>query len=534
MRTRAPSFPGEETRRRSDDAEPIVRPGRNCWRIEPANRVAVLVDGEAYFSAFADAAERASHSIFIVGWDFHGRVRLRPERGGDGQADEIVALLTALLSRRASLNVYVLDWDFSMIYALEREPLPRLRFTWGGHPRLHFQLDGRVPLGGAQHQKIVVIDDALAFVGGFDFGARRWDSSEHRVEDVRRIDPWGALYPPHHDVQLACDGDAARALASLVHDRWQCATGDCPSPAPQGGDPWPASMAADVENVDVAIARTCPAAAEEPEIREVERLYLDAIAAARRSLYFENQYFTSSVVGQALCDRLQDRDGPEIVIVLSRGGSSWLEETTMNVLRARLLRRLRAADRYGRLRVCYPDVEGLGNARLTVHSKVLVVDDRLLRVGSANLNNRSMGLDSECDVALDAAGDLAVRERIARLRDRLLAEHLGQTPACVTATIASTGSLLRTIDALNGGRRGLRPLDGDDVASWLDCIVPAIVDPDRPVWADTLIDRMLPREIRRSSAARRWLWPATLVAAAAVLFIALRRDVVDRPPGLCP
>jgi phosphatidylserine/phosphatidylglycerophosphate/cardiolipin synthase-like enzyme len=258
-------------------------------------------------------------------------------------------------------------------------------------------------------------------------------------------------------------------------------------------------------------------------VREVEQLYLDAIAAARCSLYFENQFFTSSVVGQALCDRLLERDGPEVVIVLSRGGTSWLEEATMNVLRARLLRKLLAADRYGRLRVCYPDVEGLENARLTVHSKVLVVDDRLLRVGSANLNNRSMGLDSECDVALDAAGDLAVRERIAGLRNRLLAEHLGQTPDCVAATIASTGSLLRTVDTLNGGRRALRPLDGEDVASWLDCIVPAIVDPDRPVWADTLIDRMLPSQVRRSRAARRWLWPATLVAVAAVLFVALRR-----------
>src|SRR6185295_2546157 len=130
------------------------------------------------------------------------------------------------------------------------------------------------------------------------------------------------------------------------------------TPAPTGADPWPASMPVDVADVDLAIARTRPASAEEPEVREVEQLYLDAIAAARRFLYFENQFFTSSVVGQALCDRLQERDGPEVVIVLSRGGTSWLEEATMNVLRARLLRKLLAADRHGRLRVCYPDVEG--------------------------------------------------------------------------------------------------------------------------------------------------------------------------------
>ncbi len=48
-----------------------------------------------------------------------------------------------------------------------------------------------------------------------------------------------------------------------------------------------------------------------------------------------------------------------------------------------------------------------------VHSKVMIVDDGFLRVGSANLNNRSMGADTECDLAFEASCD-EHREFIAR------------------------------------------------------------------------------------------------------------------------
>ena len=79
------------------------------------------------------------------------------------------------------------------------------------------------------------------------------------------------------------------------------------------------------------------------------------------------------------------------------------------------------------LRFCTPVTEG--GADIYVHAKVLVVDDALLRVGSSNINNRSMGLDTECDLAVEARpGDSnapAVRVAILRVRDTLMAEHLG-------------------------------------------------------------------------------------------------------------
>src|SRR5262245_65456875 len=105
----------------------IFRPGDNCWRVAPAQRAAVLVDGLDYFNAFADAAALARHSIVIVGWDFNSYVRLHPEDGSSGNGDQIGAFLTRLLKRRRSLHVYVLDWDFSVIYAMQRELLPPFR-----------------------------------------------------------------------------------------------------------------------------------------------------------------------------------------------------------------------------------------------------------------------------------------------------------------------------------------------------------------------------------------------------------------------
>src|SRR6185437_9244660 len=114
----------------------------------------------------------------------------------------------------------ILSWDFAMLYAFEREWLPVYKLDWRTHRRLHFRLDGRHPPGASHHQKVVVIDDAVAFVGGFDLAHRRWDMPAHRANEPRRVDPYGATYAPFHDVQLAVDAEAARALGDLARERW--------------------------------------------------------------------------------------------------------------------------------------------------------------------------------------------------------------------------------------------------------------------------------------------------------------------------
>jgi phospholipase D1/2 len=486
-------------KRKAVGTQRILVEGRNCWRVARAQRAAFLIDGAAYFAAFAAAAEQAQESIFIVGWDVDSRVHLVPDNGPRTLPGELGHFLNALVSRRPRLQVYILDWDFAMVFALEREPLPMLRLGRRSHRRVHFRLDGKHPVGASHHQKMVVIDDAIAFIGGIDLAIRRWDTPEHRADDPRRVDPRGQPYRPVHDIQMAVDGEAAAALGELVRERWRRATGRQVGTIHQSHSaPWPHFLTPDLENVPVAISRTHPAYNGHLEVREVEALYLDAIAAAQRSIYIETQYFTSTALGRALAKRLAEPGGPEILLILPRHGTGWLEQSTMSVLRARLLRELRAADHFGRLRIYYPTVGGLGDGCINVHSKVLVVDDMLVRIGSSNMANRSMGLDSECDLAIEAAGQARIERTIAHFRDRLLGEHLGVGAAQVAAIAATKQSLIAAIECLNGSERRLEPFDAE-VPTWHDRLLPdgKILDPERPIAPERLIEPYIAKDNRQ-------------------------------------
>ena len=228
---------------------PILVEGETCWRLATANRVALLVDGAAYFRTLAAALERAERSVVMVGWDFHSRTRLRRDEQVAPEEDELRSRLDAAARRRSGLRIHVLGWDFAPLYALEREALPLLRLDWQRHRRVHFRLDDQHPVGASHHQKIAVIDDALAFCGGLDVTACRWDTPEHTARDPRRRDPGFGEYPPFHDVQMAVDGDAARSLGELVRDRWQRATGRRLRAVLPSADPWPEDLPADLEDV---------------------------------------------------------------------------------------------------------------------------------------------------------------------------------------------------------------------------------------------------------------------------------------------
>jgi phosphatidylserine/phosphatidylglycerophosphate/cardiolipin synthase-like enzyme len=191
-------------------------------------------------------------------------------------------------------------------------------------------------------------------------------------------------------------------------------------------------------------------------VREVEALYVDAIAAARRWIYVENQYLTSDRAVECLAARLREPAGPELVLVLPARCPAWLEEVSMGRLRARSLARLRAADRYGRLRLYSPRTGP--DTWVNVHAKVLVVDDALVRVGSSNLTNRSLELDTECDLSVEAGERADVAGAIARFRNDLIAEHLGASEGDVRARLRSEGSLIGAIESLRRGTRTLEPL----------------------------------------------------------------------------
>ena len=509
----------------SGHAAPLLRPGRNCWRIERAKRVSFLVDAAAYFRAVREAMRAARHSIFILSWDIDSRTLLVPEGAHDGYPEPLGDFLNAVVASRPGLRACVLSWDYALLYALEREWLPVVKLDWRTHPRLTFRLDDRHPVGASHHQKVVVIDDTVAFVGGLDLTQHRWDTPAHRADEPHRRDPDGKRYGPFHDVQAVVDGGVARALGELVRERWRRAgLDDAPSLLRRAThDPWPASAAVDIADVDVAIARTEPPYGQASGVSELRQLHVDALGAARRTIFLENQYFTSTLIADALAARLAEPQGPEVVLVSHRTECGWIEESTMGVLRARLHRRLLAADPHRRFKAYCPELPGLGPGTcLNVHSKIMVVDDDLLTIGSCNLSNRSLGFDTECNIAIEARGHPALRAAIARVRDRLLGEHLDADPDDIAATLARRGSLIGTIDALATGERRLTAFE-PSVSPDVDELVPdgAVIDPDGPLDSDGLVRDVVPPHVQRPLRGRL-LALGAVICAIAVLAAAWR------------
>jgi phosphatidylserine/phosphatidylglycerophosphate/cardiolipin synthase-like enzyme/uncharacterized membrane protein YdjX (TVP38/TMEM64 family) len=465
----------------------IFQIGRNCHEIARATRVAFLVDADAYFRAFREAAERAHESIIILGWDFSAEMRIDYDADAKRENCSLGAFLNRLVKRRRTLHVHVLEWDYPMVFGTDREIPRRWGLGWRRHHRVHVRYDNTHPAGASHHQKIVVVDDAVAFCGGLDLTTRRWDTPEHRASEPRRVCA-DAPYAPFHDVMMAVEGPAARALGRVARQRWHAAVERNLPPVVAPHDPWPAALRADLTDLPIAIALTVPKGLLLAESRQIEQLYVDMIAAARRTIFIENQYFTARCVGEALKARLQERGGPEIVVVLRLMSHGWLEEHTMHVLRTTLIQTLRRADLEGRFHVYYAHVEGLPDGQcLDIHSKVMVVDDDWLRIGSSNLSNRSMGLDTECDLALEANGDADRRAAIRAFRDGLLAEHLGVERESVRAACDQSSSLSAAIARLAGGRRTLRPLD--DLPVWSEPVkaLAAVADLDEPVSVETLV-----------------------------------------------
>jgi phosphatidylserine/phosphatidylglycerophosphate/cardiolipin synthase-like enzyme/membrane protein DedA with SNARE-associated domain len=499
----------------------LLRLGYNCWAVAHAERAAFIVDAKDYFSAFYRAALRAERSIMVLGWDFNSQTRLHHDTTPkDGPPVMLGEFLNYLVKRRRGLHIHVLTWDFPMMFAGDRELAPMVGLGWEPARRVHFHYDDTHPVGASQHQKVVVIDDALAFCGGIDLTLRRWDCGDHAPDDPRRVAE-GKPYPPFHDTMMAVDGEAARRLGELARERWRLATGQRLKPPRVTGnsDPWPAELEPDVTGVDVGIARSLPPRGELPAVREVEKLYLDMVAAARRTIYIENQYFTAPRIAAALEKRLGEPEGPEIVLVLRLLSHGWLEEATMHVLRTRLIQRLRQADRHGRFRVYYPHLPGLAEGQcIDIHSKVMIVDDALLRIGSANLSNRSMAFDSECDLVVESRGQARVAGAIAGFRERLLAEHLDTQPERVREEVERAGSVNGAIAAFRDQPRTLRQLE--EVPEWSETVltVAAVADPEEPIALETLLsERHADEVVAADQPSPAWGKLAAIVATILVL-----------------
>ena len=479
---------------------PILEQGTSCWTVEDVDRAGVLVDAQAYFRAFHLAARSAEHSLLISGWQFDSSVRLL--RGADAEGGLPVRLLhflNYLCEHKPGLRVSLLAWDFSMIYTLERELLQEYRFNWTTHERLQFRFDSTAPVGASHHQKFVMIDRRLAFIGGMDLCDKRWDDRTHLALHPERVDSELVPFGPYHDVQCYVTGGIVEKLDGLFCDRWERATGERLETGPSGEWRIPDFRdAIPVECGKAALSRT-ESSSTAPPIHELRELFLRAIGSAEELIYVENQYFTSQEVHDALVARLIDSRRPllNVVFVLPRQPEALKEALALGLEQARLIESVRAtAARTGHaVGVYYATAAGDSRLATYIHSKVLIVDDRFLSMGSANLTNRSVGLDTELNLSWEAVPprDPRLCRSIRRVRVSLLAEHTG-----VAGSVAAVRALARPkglVDHLNrlaaDSTSRIRPHQNQtvfDSSEWPQAVKPESVsfDPREPP-LDTIV-----------------------------------------------
>jgi phosphatidylserine/phosphatidylglycerophosphate/cardiolipin synthase-like enzyme len=483
--------------------ESILEEGRNVWRQAGMEAGGLLVDARDYYRALYRAAEQAERYILLAGWQFDSDVRLL--RGQDAENArlpvEFLPLLRELCRRRPALTVHILAWDFSLVYALEREWMQKWLFDWSTEAQIHFEFDGAHPVGASHHQKLAIFDGRAAYVGGIDVCASRWDRRSHAARDPERDDGQSG---PYHDVQAYCTGPVVQLLDDLFRERWRHATGrvlELPAAVAASTRTLPVTLPLGADRVAISRTRGHYVARDGSEvagITEIQRLYEDAIAAANRLIYIENQYFTSEAVHDALVARFRDRRRPRlsVVLVMPRRPSSAKEEIALGEAQVRVLGSLEsAAAAHGHVFRVY-ETAHLDDAGVQVptyiHSKLLVVDDELLLVGSANLTNRSMGLDSELALVWQAPGaDSSLSRNIRRARADLLAEHAG------TDDIASLEPIEHLVERLDQRARTSGPLSlhrtpaGDAAASGaLLTLEQLAFDPSRPL-ADLELDDLV-------------------------------------------
>lgn len=487
----------------TDQPDPDCGESRSVWRFARASKVHVVVDVADYFIVMQTAMRRARQRIMLVGWDFDTRIHLGPGRRWWNRPSKLAmparlgAFIVWLCKRTPDLEVRVLKWNIGALKFIFRGSMALDLLRWLFHRQIDFKFDAAHPLGCSHHQKVVVIDDRFAVCGGIDMTSDCWDTPEHRENDPRRRMPFGKrLYGPWHDLSMLVEGEAAAALGDLGRQRWKVAGGAPMAPCwPQHASPWPADLKAEFTDVEVGISRTRAEWNGTAELREIEYLFVEHIERARRFIYAESQYFASRAVAEAIARKVAEPDPPEIVLINPLTASGWLEQAAMDGARVRLCHAIAEHDHRQRFRIFVP--HNAAGTPIYVHSKTMIVDDEVVRIGSANMNNRSLGLDSECDLFIDAArpGNGHARGAITALRHRLLAEHCGMTLDSVRARLDADPSMLNLIH--NAPKTGKR-LDG--------LVLPPLTEAEKAVADNALLDPERPAELFEPFSKRRGLF----------------------------
>lgn len=486
----------------------ILKTGRNCFELAEVAKSGVYVDGAEYYTAFHKAAQKARDYIAISGWQFDSEVLLLRGDAARETSGEVRLLkfLDSLCKKNPGLRVYILAWDFSLIFMHEREWMQEIVFNWSTSDRLFFRFDNKHAIGASQHQKFVIIDGAAAFLGGMDLCAGRWDDRCHKAVNPDRVNPDGVAYTPYHDIQAYFTGPLIEKLSTVFMERWQLCTGnELVLPPARSGRYLPEGIGTPIRAGSAALSRTQGQTfvqIKEP-IKEIRALYVDAIRSARHLVYIENQYFSAYAVYRALMDRMEDQSAPklDVVLVLPKKPSALVEEISVGLLQARILSILRQTAKknghsFGVYYSASFDHDG-EEVPVYIHSKLMIIDDTFVTIGSANTTNRSMGLDTEINISWEASAiDLRLMRSIRKFRLGLLFEHIGPDGHIEAKKLARTKGLTEYLDFI--AEKRLYKLQKHSFSSYfegsdfLKTIDELLLDPEKAVIEENVFEIFSP------------------------------------------
>lgn len=413
--------------------------GGRAW--SSGNEVEVLIDGHDYFAALVRVLESAVRDDALYFTDLEGNVDERLA----GPGSELGEMLVGLARRGVAVRGLVWRAHPGPYNQAANEDLARMVNDAGGE----VLLDNRIHRGGSHHQKLVVLRRArrsgpdVAFLGGIDLAHGRNDDADHAGDKQRALlseDNYGPT-PPWHDVQLMVRGPAVDDIAMTFRERWED-----PSPL-DSPSPWrewfrrtkqprtPSALQCEPRETpgdgpySIQVLRTYPKTrsgypfAPDGE-RSIARAYEKAFERAERFIYLEDQYLWSYDATRAICDAL--RRSPELrfvsVIPKYPDPDGRILGAASDVAREQVQAALFAA---GGDRVAIYDVENADGVPIYVHSKVCIVDDVWMTVGSDNLNRRSWTHDSEASCAIVSSGSDPGAPTLAQTtRLRFACEHL--------------------------------------------------------------------------------------------------------------
>ncbi|MDX6517189.1 MAG: hypothetical protein QOF50_35 [Gaiellaceae bacterium] len=363
------------------------------------NSVEVLIDGEEALPRMAEVLRGAQSYVHITGWYFSPDFEL--VRGEDP------VVLRALLAELAErVEVRVLGWAGAPLplFRPSRGDVRTMRERLTAGTRIQCALDSKERPMHCHHEKTIVVDGRVAFVGGIDLTALAGDRFDARSHPPRGRLGW-------HDAAVLLRGPIVADVADHFALRWTEVTGEAVAQSPPSSEP--------AGDVDVQLVRTVPeriySRVPQGDFRILES-YVGAVRSAQRLVYLENQFLWSPELVDVLDDKLRNppSDDFRLVCVLPADPNDGRDDT-----RGQLGQLAEADAGAGRLLACtLYATDGRASHPVYVHAKIGIVDDRWLTVGSANLNNHSFYNDTEVNVVLHD-------ERLAReTRLRLWAEHL--------------------------------------------------------------------------------------------------------------